>query len=51
MFSQKGLTIEPLFELDITATDSVLITFIMRRKERFAIPQNPKTPYVLWKCS
>ena len=37
MLSQKGLPVEPLFELDITATDSVLSTFIMRRKERFAI--------------
>ena len=37
MLSQKGLPVEPLFELDITATDSVLTTFIMRRKERFAI--------------
>ena len=36
MLSQKGLPVEPLFELDITATDSVLTTFIMRRKERFA---------------
>ena len=37
LLSQKGLPVEPLFELDITATDSLLTTFIMRRKERFAI--------------
>jgi hypothetical protein len=36
MLSQKALPVEPLFELDITAIDSVLTTFIMRRKERFA---------------
>lgn len=36
ILSQKALPVEPLFELDITAIDSVLTTFIMRRKERFA---------------
>ena len=37
LLSQKGLPVEPLFELDVTATDSVLATFIMRRNERYAI--------------
>jgi hypothetical protein len=36
MLTQKGLPVEPLLELDITDIDSVLTTFIMRRKERFA---------------